>query len=144
LETYPSSINTIPSRVFFTVDTRHPDQEKLMQFNEDLKNLVNTVCSSEGLENEFSIVQINPSVEFHQDCINIVRNSAQSLGYSHRDIVSGAGHDACYLNDVAPTGMIFIPCDNGLSHDEAENTSPEQVAAGADVLLNSVLASAGS
>jgi N-carbamoyl-L-amino-acid hydrolase len=144
LETYPSSINTIPSRVFFTVDTRHPDQEKLMQFNENLKNLVNTVCSSEGLENEFSIVQINPSVEFHQDCINIVRNSAQSLGYSHRDIVSGAGHDACYLNDVAPTGMIFIPCDNGLSHDEAENTSPEQVAAGADVLLNSVLASAGS
>ena len=142
LETYPASINSIPGSVFFTVDTRHPNEKVLMKINQDLKNIVNTVCSAEGLENEFTNISINPTVKFNQDCVAIVRQSANSLGYSHRDIVSGAGHDACQVNQVAPTGMIFIPCEGGLSHDEAENTTPEQVSAGADVLLNSVLASA--
>ena len=141
LETYPASINSIPGRVFFTVDTRHPNEKVLMKINQDLKNIVNTVCSAEGLENEFTNISINPTVEFNHDCVAIVRQSAESLGYSHRDIVSGAGHDACQVNQVAPTGMIFIPCEGGLSHDEAENTTPEHVSAGADVLLNSVLAS---
>jgi N-carbamoyl-L-amino-acid hydrolase len=142
LETYPASINSIPGSVFFTVDTRHPNEKVLMKINQDLKNIVNTVCSAEGLENEFTNISINPTVKFNQDCVAIVRQSANSLGYSHRDIVSGAGHDACQVNQVAPTGMIFIPCEGGLSHDEAENTTPEHVSAGADVLLNSVLASA--
>jgi len=144
LETYPASINSIPGSVFFTVDTRHPNEKVLMKINQDLKNIVNTVCSAEGLENEFTNISINPTVKFNQDCVAIVRQSANSLGYSHRDIVSGAGHDACQVNQVAPTGMIFIPCEGGLSHDEAENTTPEHVSAGADVLLNSVLASAGA
>ena len=144
LETYPASINSIPGSVFFTVDTRHPNEKVLMQINQDLENIVNTVCSAEGLENEFTNISINPTVEFNQDCVAIVRQSADSLGYSHRDIVSGAGHDACQVNKVAPTGMIFIPCEGGLSHDEAENTTPEHVSAGADVLLNSVMASAGA
>ena len=143
LETYPASINSIPGSVFFTVDTRHHNEKILMGINKDLKNLVNSVCSSEGLENEFTNISINPTVEFDQDCVATVRHSADSLGYSHRDIVSGAGHDACQVNHVAPTGMIFIPCEGGLSHDEAENTTPEHVSAGADVLLNSVIASAG-
>ena len=143
LETYPASINSIPGSVFFTVDTRHHNEKILMEINKDLKNLVNSVCSSEGLENEFTNISINPTVEFNQDCVATVRHSADSLGYSHRDIVSGAGHDACQVNHVAPTGMIFIPCEGGLSHDEAENTTPEHVSAGADVLLNSVIASAG-
>ena len=142
LETYPASINSIPGSVFFTVDTRHPNEKVLMQINLDLKNIVNTVCSAEGLENEFTNISINPTVKFNQDCVAIVRQSANSLGYSHRDIVSGAGHDACQVNQVAPTGMIFIPCEGGLSHDEAEKTTPEHVSAGADVLLNAVLASA--
>ncbi len=144
LETYPASINSIPGSVFFTVDTRHPNEKVLMKINQDLKNIVNTVCSAEGLENEFTNISINPTVKFNQDCVAIVRQSANSLGYSHRDIVSGAGHDACQVNQVAPTGMIFIPCEGGLSHDEAENTTPEHVSAGADVLLNSVMASAGT
>ena len=144
LETYPASINSIPGSVFFTVDTRHPNEKVLMKINQDLKNIVNTVCSAEGLENEFTNISINPTVEFNQDCVAIVRQCADSLGYSHRDIVSGAGHDACQVNQVAPTGMIFIPCEGGLSHDEAENTTPEHVSAGADVLLNSVMASAGA
>ncbi len=143
LETYPASINTIPGSVFFTLDTRHPNEKILMQINQDIKNIVNKVCSSERLENEFTNISINPTVEFNQDCIETVRQSANSLGYNHRDIVSGAGHDACQVSHIAPTGMIFIPCEGGLSHDEAENTSPDHVSAGADVLLNSVVASAG-
>ena len=144
LETKPASINSIPGQVFFTVDTRHPNEETLAQINLDLKNLVNSVCTEEGLENEFDLIWEAPTLNFHKECISKVRNAAESLGYSHRDIVSGAGHDACQVNRVAPTGMIFIPCENGLSHDEAENTTPEQVAAGADVLLNAVLANAGN
>lgn len=106
--------------------------------------LVNSVCAEERLENEFTNIWKAPTLNFHDECISKVRNAAESLGYTHRDIVSGAGHDACQINRIAPTGMIFIPCENGLSHDEAENTTPEQVAAGADVLLNAILASAGN
>ena len=142
LETKPASINSIPGQVFFTVDTRHPNEEILAKINLDLKNLVNSICSEEGLENEFSIIWEAPTINFHEECVTKVRNAAESLGFSHRDIVSGAGHDACQMSHIAPTGMIFIPCEGGLSHDEAENTTPEQVAAGADVLLNSILASA--
>jgi len=142
LETKPASINSIPGQVFFTVDTRHPNEEILAKINLDLKNLVNSICSEEGLENEFSIIWESPTINFHEECITKVRNAAESFGYSHRDIVSGAGHDACQMSHIAPTGMIFIPCEGGLSHDEAENTTPEQVVAGADVLLNSILASA--
>ncbi|GIT08003.1 MAG: hypothetical protein CM1200mP30_16330 [Pseudomonadota bacterium] len=104
LETYPASINTIPGSVFFTVDTRHPNEKILMQINQDLKNIVNSVCSSEGLENEFTNISVNPTVDFNQDCVATVRQSADSLGYSHRDIVSGAGHDAFQVNHVAQRG----------------------------------------
>ena len=144
LETTPSSINSIPGKVFFTVDNRHPNEEILANINQDLMKLVNSVCAEEGLENEFTNIWKAPTLNFHDECISKVRNAAESLGYTHRDIVSGAGHDACQINRIAPTGMIFIPCENGLSHDEAENSTPEQVAAGADVLLNAILASAGN
>ena len=87
LETYPASINTIPGSVFFTVDTRHPNEKILMQINQDLKDVVKSVCSSEGLESEFKNISINTTVEFNQDCVATVRHSADSLGYSHRDIL---------------------------------------------------------
>ena len=144
LETHPASINSIPGQVFFTVDTRHPNEEILQQINENLKKLVKSVCSEEGLESDFSNIWKSPTVHFHEECISKVRKAAESLGYSHRDIVSGAGHDACHVSHIAPTGMIFIPCEGGISHDESENTSPEHVSAGADVLLNSVVANAGN
>ena len=141
IETNPSSINTIPESVFFTVDIRHPENGILEKINQDLKNLVNVISNEEKLKNDFTNIWKTPSIKFNEDCISIVRNSAKTLGYSYCDIVSGAGHDACHLSHVTPTGMIFIPCEGGLSHDEAENTSPEQVSAGADVLLNSILES---
>lgn len=79
-------------------------------------------------------------MEFDAECINHVRSAAEKLGYSHRDIISGAGHDAVYIAGVAPTGMIFVPCENGISHNELENTKPEFVAAGANVLLHAIIA----
>ncbi|MBA7541861.1 N-carbamoyl-L-amino-acid hydrolase [subsurface metagenome] len=79
-------------------------------------------------------------MKFDRECINQVRNAAEKLDYSHRDIISGAGHDAVYIAGVAPTGMIFIPCENGISHNELENTKPEFVAAGASVLLHAIIA----
>jgi N-carbamoyl-L-amino-acid hydrolase len=80
------------------------------------------------------------SMEFDRECIAHVRNAAEKLGYRNRDMISGAGHDAVYIARVAPTGMIFIPCENGISHNELENTTPECVAAGANVLLHTVIA----
>ena len=144
LETTPASINSIPGQVFFTVDTRHPDEKILANINLDLKKLVNSICSEEGLENDFTNIWKAPTIKFNKECISNVRNASGALGYSHRDIVSGAGHDACQISRVSPTGMIFIPCESGLSHDEAENIKLEQAAAGTDVLLNAVLTSAVS
>ena len=112
--------------------------------NLDLKKLVNSICSEEGLENDFTNIWKAPTIKFNRECISNVRNSSGALGYSHRDIVSGAGHDASQISRVSPTGMIFIPCESGLSHDEAENIKLEQAAAGTDVLLNAVLTSAVS
>ena len=143
LETIPASINTVPGEVFFTVDIRHPDDATLEGIHNQLLGLVDSVCRQEGLSVNFDNTWKTPAVNFHEDCIAKVQRAAQDLGFSHRDIVSGAGHDACHVTHIAPTGMIFIPCENGLSHNEAENTTPEQVAAGADVLLKAVMASSG-
>ena len=81
-------------------------------------------------------------VEFDHDCVAAVRRAAERLGYSHRDIVSGAGHDACYIARVAPTSMIFCPCVDGISHNEEEDISPEWATAGADVLFHAVVETA--
>jgi N-carbamoyl-L-amino-acid hydrolase len=82
-------------------------------------------------------------IAFDEDCVAAVRQGAVAQGYGHRDIVSGAGHDACYLSKAAPTGMIFVPCKDGLSHNEAESATPEDLAAGCNVLLHAVLSAAG-
>jgi N-carbamoyl-L-amino-acid hydrolase len=80
-----------------------------------------------------------PPCEFAPELVDSVRRAAAALGLSHRDIVSGAGHDAVYLARVAPTAMIFVPCEGGISHNEIENARPEDLAAGCDVLLQAVL-----
>ena len=82
-------------------------------------------------------------VTFDDGCVTAIRNAAERLGYSHRNIVSGAGHDACWINRVAPTAMVMCPCVGGLSHNEAEEISKEWASAGADVLLHAVLETAG-
>ena len=136
----PNSRNVIPGSVFFTVDLRHPDDNVLLQMDRELRERVDNIAKETDvpakLVNNWNVA----SMEFNEECINHVRNAAEALGYHHRDLISGAGHDAVYIARVAPTGMIFIPCEHGISHNEMENTKPEYMAAGANVLLHAVTA----
>lgn len=135
----PNSRNVVPGKVFFSVEFRHPQEAVLAQMEQRLLAAVAEV-GVDGLNAHAErIFQYQP-IRFDPACINSVRQAAKTLSYSHRDMVSGAGHDACYLNRVAPTAMIFIPCVDGISHNELENISPAWSTAGANVLLNAILA----
>lgn len=136
----PNSRNVIPGSVFFTVDLRHPDDNVLSQMDQELQEKVGTIAKEADLTAKLVNNWNVASMEFNQECINHVRNAAGKLDYLHRDMISRAGHDAVYIARVAPTGMIFIPCEHGISHNELENTKPEYVAAGANVLLHTVMA----
>jgi len=139
----PNSRNTIPGRVDFTVDLRHPETAMLDEMDAALRALCAETADAFGLE--LAIVQVadTPPVAFDAACVDAVRTTAGALGYGHRDIVSGAGHDAFHLAKVAPTGMIFIPCADGLSHNEAESATVGDLEAGCNVLLHAVLDRAG-
>jgi len=136
----PNSRNVIPGSVFFTVDLRHPDDDVLLQMDRELREKVNAIAKESDVEAKLVNNWNVAAMEFDRECINQVRNAAEALGYRHRDIISGAGHDAVYIARVAPTGMIFIPCEQGISHNELEKTTSEYIAAGANVLLHTVLA----
>lgn len=135
----PNSRNVVPGKVFFSVEFRHPQEAVLEQMEQRLLAAVAEVGAN-GLSAHAERIFQYPPVRFDQGCIDSVRQAAQTLGYSHREMVSGAGHDACYLSRVAPTAMIFIPCVEGISHNELENISPAWATAGANVLLNALLA----
>lgn len=135
----PNSRNVVPGKVFFSVEFRHPQEAVLEQMEQQLLAAVAEVGSQGLSASAERIFQYQP-IRFDQGCIDSVRQAALALGYSHRDMVSGAGHDACYLSRVAPTAMIFIPCVEGISHNELENISPAWATAGANVLLNALLA----
>jgi len=136
----PNSRNVIPGSVFFTIDLRHPDDNVLLQMDRELKERVANIAKETDVQAKLVNNWNVASMEFDRECIAHVRNAAEELGYHHRDMISGAGHDAVYVARVAPTGMIFIPCEHGISHNEMENTEPEYVAAGANVLLHAVTA----
>ena len=136
----PNSRNVIPGSVFFTVDLRHPDDNVLLQMDRELRERVDNIAKETDVQAKLVNNWNVASMEFNEECINHVRNAAEALGYRHRDLISGAGHDAIYIARVAPTGMIFIPCEHGISHNEMENTKPEYVAAGANVLLHAITA----
>ncbi|GLQ06994.1 Zn-dependent hydrolase [Sneathiella chinensis] len=135
----PNSRNTIPGEVFFTVDFRHPDDAILSRMDQELRAYANKIAEEGGFDMAFEQIWYSPPVEFDADCVNAVRTGADIAGYAHMDIISGAGHDACYINRVAPTGMIFVPCENGISHNEEEEATPEDLAAGCNVLLHAVV-----
>jgi len=139
LETKPGSPNVVPGEVFLTIDLRHPETAVLNQMESDIAADAEAIGSYLGLEVAIDNIWHQPPVQFDQDCISAVRNAAAASGCSTRDIVSGAGHDAAYIARVAPTAMIFVPCRGGISHNEAEFSSKEQCAAGAQVLLQAVL-----
>ena len=136
---YPNSRNVIPGKAVFTIDIRSPDLAKLNAMRAALEAEAPQIAAELGLGIEIEAVGHFDPVTFDPGLVEVVRNAADSLGYSHMNIVSGAGHDACWINRVAPTVMIMCPCVDGLSHNEAEEISPEWAAAGADVLLHSVL-----
>lgn len=143
VQVFPNSRNTIPGRVFFTVDLRHPDDATLRTMDAELRAAVAKASEEIGLLTALEEIWYSPPVPFDGECVAAVRRAAERLGYSHREIVSGAGHDACYIARVAPTAMIFIPCEDGISHNEIESATPEHVAAGCQVLLEAMLERAG-
>ncbi|HWV83744.1 MAG TPA: Zn-dependent hydrolase [Hyphomicrobiaceae bacterium] len=139
VEVYPNSRNVIPGRVFITVDFRHPDGEKLISMDKALRAGLEEIAARTGVTAEIKMVADFPPQPFETSCVAAVRNAAKKLGYSTRDITSGAGHDAVYIARVAPAAMIFTPCIGGISHNESEDMTPEWAAAGTDVLLHAVL-----
>jgi beta-ureidopropionase / N-carbamoyl-L-amino-acid hydrolase len=139
IDAYPASRNIIPGRVDFTVDMRHPDAGHLEAMANELRAAIADACARDSLEHVCDEIWYFPPVEFDRTCVETVRAAAEALGYGHRDMVSGAGHDAFYTARAVPTSMIFIPCRDGLSHNEEEHAEPEHIEAGANVLLGACL-----
>ncbi|MEO9649780.1 MAG: Zn-dependent hydrolase [Roseobacter sp.] len=142
IDVFPNSRNVIPGKVVFTVDLRSPDLDVITEMETQFKAQAQDIVDQMGLEVEFEKVGGFDPVAFDEGCVQAVRAAAERLGYSHMNLISGAGHDACWINRVAPTAMIMCPCVDGLSHNEAEEISPEWAAAGTDVLLHAVLETA--
>jgi N-carbamoyl-L-amino-acid hydrolase len=139
-----SSRNTIPGQVSFTIDLRHPEDEAIDAIQQAIRAGLDEIARRRGGQAEMVTVWNSPFTPFDPACVAAVAKSAAALGYSHQEIVSGAGHDAINMARYCPTAMVFIPCAGGLSHNEAEAASPEHVAQGADVLFHAVLARAGA
>jgi N-carbamoyl-L-amino-acid hydrolase len=139
VKVFPNSRNVIPGKVIFTVDIRSPDQAKLDAMRGEVERAAAAVSAELGLGCAIEVVGHFDPVSFDAGLVKVVRTAAEKLGYSHMDIISGAGHDACWINRVAPTVMVMCPCAGGLSHNEAEEISPEWAAAGTDVLFHAVL-----
>ncbi|MDT1985489.1 MAG: Zn-dependent hydrolase [Planktomarina sp.] len=139
IDVSPNSRNVIPGNAVFTIDFRSPDLDVISDMEKRLKDGATKICAEMGLEVSFEKVGGFDPVKFDDGCVGAVRAAAERLGYSHMDLISGAGHDACWINKTAPTAMVMCPCVDGLSHNEAEEISSEWATAGADVLLHAVL-----
>ena len=139
-EARPGSRNTVPETIVMSVDLRHPRLEGLDRLEAHFRAAAARIAAELGVTIEVSPVWSSAPVVFPAACVEAVREAAAGLGFSHQDIVSGAGHDAVYISRIAPTGMVFVPCLDGISHNEAEDITPAQARAGADVLLHAVLA----
>ena len=144
MQVSPNSRNTIPGKVFFTIDFRHPSDETLSKMDAAIRAEAEKVSKEIGLELDFKQIWYSPPVKFADSCVAAVRTAAEELGFQSMDIISGAGHDACYISRVAPTGMVFVPCENGISHNEVENATKEDLAAGCDVLLRAIVTHANA
>jgi N-carbamoyl-L-amino-acid hydrolase len=139
LESRPNSRNVVPGSVFFTIDLRHPSDDVVAAMEADTRRRLTHIAAEYGLDIAIERVWDSPAVRFDPDCIAAVQRAAEAAGYASREIVSGAGHDSAYIARVAPTTMVFVPCEKGLSHNEAEHAEKRDVVAGANVLLRAVL-----
>jgi N-carbamoyl-L-amino-acid hydrolase len=135
----PGSRNTVPEKLVIHIDMRHPDAAVLDRMDQEFRKIAASECALRGLD--FSVTERwhMPVTTFAPECVHAVRQAAMALGYGHMEMVSGAGHDSLYLAAVAPTGMIFVPCEKGLSHNEEENAKAEDLEAGCNVLLHAML-----
>jgi N-carbamoyl-L-amino-acid hydrolase len=142
-QAFPGSPNVCPDRVEFTVDMRNPTSEELNKMDREFRRAAEDLYIDTGCGVEIEEIWFSEPVHFDQTCIDAIRRGANEHGHPWRDIMSGAGHDAVNMARIAPSAMIFIPCKDGISHNEAEYSSPEAIAAGADVLLSTLLDLAG-
>jgi beta-ureidopropionase / N-carbamoyl-L-amino-acid hydrolase len=130
--------------VKFSIDLRNSTDALVDQMADEVKALANRVAAESGLAVKIELVSSYSAIAFHDDCVDAVGRAAAKLGYSHMPAVSGAGHDAVYMARLAPSGMIFIPCKDGISHNEIEDAKPEHITAGCNVLLHAMLERAGT
>ncbi len=142
IDVYPNSRNIIPGQVVFTVDLRSHELDRLERMVERLQAEAPKLCEALEISFESEIVGSFDPPAFNEGCVTSIRKAAERLGYSHMNIVSGAGHDACWINRVAPTAMVMCPCVDGLSHNEAEDITKDWSTAGADVLFHAVVETA--
>ena len=142
IEVYPNSRNVIPGKAVFTVDFRCPDLSVIQDMEARLKAEAQVIVDAMGMTIAFEKVGGFDPVTFDETCVSAIRNAAERLGYSHMNLISGAGHDACWINRMFPTAMVMCPCVDGLSHNEAEEISQEWATAGTDVLFHAVVETA--
>jgi N-carbamoyl-L-amino-acid hydrolase len=142
LQVSPNSRNVVPGEVCFSVEFRHPDTGEIERLAAQFPREAGFIARDCGLPLELTELFRFPAQPFDADCVDLVRQAAARLGYPAREIVSGAGHDAVYVARRVPTAMIFTPCKDGLSHNEAESILPEEAEAGCQVLFEAVVARA--
>ena len=139
VQVFPNSRNVIPGEVKFSIDLRNVNDELLDTMDADIRAFIGRTQAATGLGIMLEQVSYFAPTPFHPDCVGAVRNATEKLGYSVMDVVSGAGHDAIYAARLAPAGMIFVPCKDGISHNEIEDAKPEHLTAGCNVLLLAML-----
>ena len=143
VQLFPNSRNVIPGEVKFSIDLRNVNDELLNTMHEEMLAFIEQVRIDSGLSISIERVSYYPPCPFHPDCVGAVRKATEALGYSSMDVVSGAGHDAIYAARLAPAGMIFVPCKDGISHNEIEDARADHLEAGCNVLLLAMLERAG-
>jgi len=139
VQVFPNSRNVIPGEVKFSIDLRNVNDELLDTMDADIRAFIGRTQATTGLGITLEQVSYFAPTPFHPDCVGAVRNATEKLGYSVMDVVSGAGHDAIYAARLAPAGMIFVPCKDGISHNEIEDAKPGHLEAGCNVLLLAML-----
>ena len=139
VQVHPNSRNVIPGTVKFSIDLRNVDNERLDTMDKEIRAFIEKTSTESGLPISLEQVSYFPPCPFEEGCVTAVRKGAERLGYSLMDAVSGAGHDAVYMARLAPAGMIFVPCKDGISHNEIEDAKPEHLEAGCNVLLHAML-----
>ncbi|MGE8640615.1 MAG: Zn-dependent hydrolase [Achromobacter sp.] len=144
IHAHPGSRNVIPGQVRFTADLRHEDEATLTRMDQEWRRVCDDIAVAHGVQVDLKDVQYFRPTPFDPDLVDKVRQGAVSRGLPAMNIVTGAGHDAVYMAAVAPTAMIFVPCKDGISHNEIEDAQPEHLEAGCNVLLDAMVARANA